>query len=124
MEFHQKMQDKESVEELGLDLQRLARKAYPGMGKTEFDRMLKGKFYQSLNGRGSWGFPNWMNLLRPCMNDQARMLEMHDQQYTATVQARDGKAKGASHTEKTVSQWNSLGVHCKPKVVKNLQERV
>ena len=34
LEFHQKMQDQESVEKLGLDLQRLARKAYPGMGKT------------------------------------------------------------------------------------------
>ena len=29
------------------------------------------------------------------------MLEIHDQQYTAAMQARDGKAKGASHTEKS-----------------------
>ena len=42
------MQDQESVEKLVLDLQRLARKAYHSMHETEFDRMLKGRFYQSL----------------------------------------------------------------------------
>jgi hypothetical protein len=38
------MQDQESVEKLGIDFQRLARKAYLSTGETEFDRMLKGKF--------------------------------------------------------------------------------
>ena len=42
------MQDQVSLEKLGLDLQRLARKANPGMGETEFDRILKGRFYRSL----------------------------------------------------------------------------
>ena len=101
MEFHQRMQDKESIEKLGLDLQRLARKAYPSMGETEFDRMLKGRFFQSL-------LPKWQRKLGApkldesftALYDRARMLEMHDQQYTAAAQARDGKTKGATHGEK------------------------
>ena len=69
MEFHQRMQDQESVEKLGLDLQRLARKAYPSMGETELDHMLKGRFYQALftNGRGRWVLQSWMNPLQHYM---------------------------------------------------------
>ncbi len=79
LEFHQKMQDQESVEKLGLDLQRLVRKAYPSMGETKFDRMLKDKFYQAL-------LPKWQRKLGApkldesytALYDRARMLEMHD----------------------------------------------
>ena len=101
LEFHQKMQDQESVEKLGLDLQRLARKAYPGMGETEFDRMLKGRFYQALltKWQRKLGAPKLDESFTE-LYDRACMLEMHDQQYTAAAQARDGKAKGATHTEK------------------------
>ena len=101
LEFHQKMQDQESVEKLGLDWQRLARKAYPGMGETEFDRMLKGRFYQAVltKWQRKLGAPKLDESLTE-LYDRARMLEMHDQQYTAAAQARDGKAKGATHTEK------------------------
>ena len=71
------------------------------MGETEFDRMLKGRFYQAL-------LPKWQRKLGApkldesftALYDRACMLEMHDQQYTAAAQARDGKAKGATHTEK------------------------
>ena len=60
------------------------------------------------------------------------MLEMHDQQYTAAAQARDGKAKGATHTEKarkpaeqpkhtsqTQSSEKPSGEGIGPSVVKN-----
>ena len=64
--------------------------------------MLKGRFYQSL-------LPKWQRKLgapkldesSTALYDRARMLKIHDQQYTAAVQARGGKAKGASHTEKS-----------------------
>ena len=46
--FHQLMQDQQSVEELGVQLQKLGRKAFLGSGPREFDRMLKGRFYQAL----------------------------------------------------------------------------
>ena len=48
LEFYQLTQDKQSVEQLGMDLQRLARKAFPKMDMKEFDRLLKGRFYQAL----------------------------------------------------------------------------
>ena len=133
------MQDQESVEKLGLDLQRLAQKAYPSMGETECDRMLKGRFYQAL-------LPKWQRKLGApkldesftALYDRACMLEMHDQQYTAAAQARDGKAKGVTQTEKackpaeqpkTTSQTQSSeklsGEGIGPSVAKNsgLQQR-
>jgi hypothetical protein len=36
LEFHQLMQDKQSVEELGIELQKLGRKAFPTSGMIEF----------------------------------------------------------------------------------------
>ena len=95
------MQDKKSVEKLGLDLQRLARKAYPSMGETKFNGILKGRFFQSL-------LPKWQRKLGApkldesftALYDWAQMLEMHAQQYTAAAQARDGKTKQATHGEK------------------------
>ena len=56
LEFHQRMQDKESVEKLGLDLQRLAHKAFPSIGEPEFERLLKGRFFQAL-------LPKWQRKL-------------------------------------------------------------
>ena len=49
IEFHQKMQGTESVEKLGLSLQKLARKAFPSTTGKEFDRLLKGRFFQALH---------------------------------------------------------------------------
>ena len=43
LKFHQLMQDTQSVEDVGIQLQRLARKAFPKSGAKEFDRMLKGQ---------------------------------------------------------------------------------
>jgi hypothetical protein len=44
MEFHQLMQDSQSIEQLGIDLQRLARKAFPSIARKEQDILLKGRF--------------------------------------------------------------------------------
>ena len=48
LEFHQLVQVKQTVEQLGMELQKLARKAFPKMDLKEFDRLLKGHFYQAL----------------------------------------------------------------------------
>ena len=48
LEFHQKSQGEDSVEQLCLDFQTLWRIAFPSVGAKEFDRMLKGRFYQAL----------------------------------------------------------------------------
>ena len=49
IEFHQKMQTQESVEQLGTDLLDLGRKAFPKAVGPEFDRILKGRFFQALH---------------------------------------------------------------------------
>ena len=56
LEFHQLMQTEESVERLGLQLMSLARKAFPGLGSRELDRLLKGRFFQAL-------LPKWQRKL-------------------------------------------------------------
>ena len=84
LEFHQLMQNKQSVEGLGVTLQKLARKAFPESGEREFDRLLKGRFYQAL-------LPKWQcKLGAPRASEtfeelyaRARTLERHDQQLNA-----------------------------------------
>ena len=78
------MQDKRTVEEIGVHLQKLALKAFPGTSQKEFDRMLKGRFYQAL-------LPKWQRKLgapkaAETFDDlyaRARTLERHDQQSNA-----------------------------------------
>ena len=41
----------ESVEEQGMDLQKLGRKAFPAAEGKSFDYLLKGRFYQALHPR-------------------------------------------------------------------------
>ena len=85
------MQVKESVEQLGIDLMSLGRKAFPKTCETEFDRMLKGRFFQAL-------LPKWQRKLgAPKIDekfsdlyDRARMIERHEQQYLASATARNG----------------------------------
>ena len=47
-EFYQICQKDESVEELGIKLQAAARKAFPSLIGKEHDRLMKGRFFQSL----------------------------------------------------------------------------
>ena len=81
LEFHQLMQGMQSVEELGVVLQKLARKAFPDSGAKEFDRMLKGCYYQAL-------LPKWQRKLGAPKTGETfedlyartRAMERHDQQ--------------------------------------------
>ena len=106
LEFHQLTQDKQSVEQLGMDLQRLARKAFPKMDKKEFDRLLKGRFYQAL-------LTKWQRKLgapkaSESFEDQftrARTFERHEQQFSANSASRsDASQKGEKKRNKDESQ--------------------
>ena len=96
LEFHQLTQEKQSVEKLGMDLQKLARKAFPKMDVKEFDRLLKGRFYQAL-------LPKWQRKLgapktAESFDDlftRARTFERHEQQFSANSASRnDASQKG------------------------------
>ena len=104
LEFHQLMQDKQGVEEIGICLQKLARKAFPKSSPKEFDRLLKGRFYQAL-------LPKWQRKLgapkaTETFDDlyaRARALERHDQQFNVRTGNNKPQAsfpqKSASHKE-------------------------
>ena len=88
--FHQRMQlPEESVEQLGIALQNLVRKASPQAKGREYDRLLKGWFFQALHTK-------WQRKLGAPKTDEsfselygrARILERHDQQYNAMAAAR------------------------------------
>ena len=109
LEFHQKMQDSETIEQLGIDLQSLARKAFPELrGGKEFDRLLKGRFFQAL-------LPKWQRKLgapKPeetfqGLYDRARMLEIHELQYATSANARkDTKSTPATTDQKNDQKKN------------------
>ena len=102
LEFHQLMQDKQSVEELGIELQKLGRKAFPTSGAKEF---VKGRFYQAL-------LPKWQRRLGAPKTTEtfeelyarARTLERHDQQIGASRgDSRQTKQHSTRNTEPTTS---------------------
>ena len=100
LEFQQLMQDKQSVEELGVVLQKLARKDFPESGAKEFDRMLKGRFYQAL-------LPKWQCKLGTPKTDEsfedlyarARAIERHAQQIGAGRQVNSMRSEPSTADE-------------------------
>ena len=95
MEFHSLMQESQSAEQLGLQLQKLAHKAFPSFSGDDFDRLLKGRFYSAL-------LPKWQKKLgapRPSekfhdLYERARTVERHDQQFQASAVGRSEKKDG------------------------------
>lgn len=90
LEFHRRVQGEESVEQLGMDLQKLGRKAFPSTEGKELDRLLKGRFYQALH-------PKWQRKLNAPRTDEtfeqlferARMVEQHEKQFSASAACRN-----------------------------------
>ena len=87
LEFHHHAQGpNESVEQLGISIQQLGRKAFPGITGKNFDRLLKGRFYQAL-------LVKWQRKLGCPKTDEgfhdllarARMLEEHEKQFAASA---------------------------------------
>ena len=96
LEFHHRVQGEETIEELGLELQALGRKAFPSITGREFDRLLKGRFFQALHVK--WqrkvGAPKTGETFQE-LYDRARILEQHERQYAESAAARlDGTRKG------------------------------
>ena len=100
LEFHQLMQEQQSVEQLGIELQALARRAFPESSPKEFERLVKGRFFQALLSK----WQRKLGALRATesftnLYDRARTLERHGKQLNASANARvDGKQKGAKPT--------------------------
>ena len=94
LDFHKLTQSTESIEALGVELQRLCRKAFPTSTGTDRDRLLKGRFFQAL-------LPRWQRKLgAPKLDesfmdlyDRARVLEKHDEQYSAAAKSRGDTVK-------------------------------
>ena len=97
MEFHSLMQDKQSAEQLGLQLQNLAHKAFPSFSGDDFDRLLKGRFYSAL-------LPKWQKKLgapHPSekfndLYERVRTVERHDKQFQVSAASRPEKSDGQS----------------------------
>ena len=51
IEFNQKIQQDESIHQLGIGLQNLGRKAFPQMNEKELGCLLKGRFFKALNSK-------------------------------------------------------------------------
>ena len=89
LEFHRRVQGEESIEQLGMDIQKLGRKAFPSTEGKELDRLLKGRFYQALH-------PRWQRKPNAPRTDEtfeqlferARMLEQHEKQFSASAACR------------------------------------
>ena len=88
------MQEQQTVEQLGIELQRLGRKAFPNADSKEFDRMLKGRFFQALHPK--WqrkvGAPETSETFNE-LYDRACTVERQEKQISASAAARgDSKA--------------------------------
>ena len=105
MEFHHKTQGTESVEQLGLELQKLCRRAFPAVAGKDLDRFLKGRFYQALHVK-------WQRKLGPPkpnesfheLYNRARMAERHEKQYDESFKNRKGAQSGRKVEKEEVSQ--------------------
>ena len=94
LEFHRKVQENETVEQLGLELQRLGRKAFPSTSGRDFDRSLKGRFFQALltKWQRKLGAPKPSETFQE-LYDRARTLEQHEKQYSAASVTIHGEKK-------------------------------
>lgn len=99
LEFHRRVQGEESIEQLGMDIQKLGRKAFPSTAGKELDQLLKGRFYQALH-------PRWQRKLNAPraeetfeqLFERARMLEQHEKQFSASAACRNEKKKPTAPT--------------------------
>ncbi len=81
-------QTTESIEQLGIKIQHLGRKAFPSIVGKDFDRLLKGRFYQAL-------LVKWQRKLGPDESffdllARARTLENFEKQYAVSAEVQSG----------------------------------
>ena len=99
IEFHQLVQGTQSVEELGIELQKLAKRAFPVLTGKDLDRLLKGRFFQALLPcwQRKLGAPNLMKALMNC-------LVMHTQQRSMSSNTLKYHRKGVT-LDKSPRSW-------------------
>ena len=102
LEFHHRTQGSETVEQLGIDLQRLGRKVFPSSQGKEFDRLLKGRFFKALHVK--WqrklSAPKPQETFRE-LYDRARTLEQHEKQYAASAASKSDSHRSGKKNEQT-----------------------
>ena len=99
-----------------MDMQTLGRRTFPSVGAKEFDRMLKGRFYQAL-------LPKWQRKLGALkleesfteLYDQAHMLEQHEKQYQASAQAQQRSDNKEAHSDSKSVRLNEKSKETPPK---------
>ena len=106
-EFHYRAQGgDESIEQLGLSIQQLGRKAFPTIVGKDFDRLIKGRFYQAL-------LIKWQRKLGCPKPDEGfhdllahvRMFEEHEEQFAASAQTQNEVKKGSGVGSQKVPQY-------------------
>ena len=115
IEFYHVMQGSDTIEQLGITVQRLGRRAFPSMNEKEFDRLIKGRFFQAL-------LVKWQRKLEAPkpgetfheLYNRARMLEQYERQYAASAVA---------HSDQT-SKKNDRARRTTPSTVPGEQARV
>ena len=91
LQFYYLAQGDESIEQLGISIQQLGRKVFPNITGKDFDRLLKGRFYQALQVK-------WQRKLGAPKPDETfhdllarvRMLEEHEKQFAASAELCPG----------------------------------
>ena len=92
LEFHMLTQDAQSIEELGMELQRLTKRAFLTLIGKDLDRLLRGRFYQAL-------LPKWKRKVGVPKTGEdlfgrACMLECHEKQYAHSTTGEQSKLQG------------------------------
>ena len=108
LEFHNMNQGNQSVEQLGIQLQKIVHKAFPTLSGDAFDRLLKGRFYSAL-------LPKWQQRLgapkpseRFCdLYERARTVEKHAEQFRKSEASRSDRHESGSRSRRRQAQQNS-----------------
>jgi hypothetical protein len=100
-------------------------KAYPSMGETEFDRMLKSKYYQALlpKWQRKLGALNWMSPTQPCMIEPGS-LKCMTSNILRLRRPRMEKLRGQPTLKRAVSRQSSPNLRPLPKTLKSRRGKV
>ena len=92
LEFHHKIQGSDTIEQLGISIQQLGRKAFPSITGKDFDRLIKGQFYQALlvKWQRKLGSPKPEETFHDLFA-RARMLEECEKQFAASANVRSSE---------------------------------
>ena len=109
MEFHRLVETSGSVQELGMEIQRLGHRAFPSVTGNDLDHLLKDHFFQALLvwWQRKLGAPKVQETFQELF-DRARMVEQREKQYaeSAALHGNNDGNKQKSNNEK-VTKFSS-----------------